>query len=238
MSIYFISDLHLSEQHPEITEKFAFFLQTLPADTEKLYILGDLFEVWVGDDENTVFQQEIAALIKNASKKFPVYFMAGNRDFSLGKKYCTQSGMLALTEPSVVLIQGEPTLLLHGDSLCTQDKSHQIFRGIIRSRLTIGFLLTLPLSWRKKLGVFLRKKSMGRNQRISSELMDVHFASLKSLMQKFNVRQVIYGHTHRPSIFYFDINKQINKVFVLSDWGKQGHALVFSEGSFGHSVYF
>lgn len=238
MSIYFISDLHLNENQPEITEKFSGFLQQLPEETDALYILGDLFEVWVGDDEKTAFQGEIAGIIKTAAMRFPIYFMPGNRDFAVGKEYCQQSGMQYLKDPTVVTIQDIPTLLLHGDSLCTQDRTHQMFRCIIRARITIAFLLALPLQWRKNLGSFLRNKSQQRNQRISMELMDIQFDSLKALMQKLNVRQVIYGHTHRPSIFYFDIHQQIKKVFVLSDWHQQGQALMFDDDHHSSSFYF
>lgn len=238
MPLYFISDLHLNENQPEITEKFSSFLQKLPDDTEALYILGDLFEVWIGDDEKTAFQVKIAALIKTASMRFPVYFMPGNRDFSIGKEYCQQSGMKYLKDPTVVTLQHTRTLLLHGDSLCTQDRSHQLFRQISRSRIILGSFLALPLIWRKKLAEFLRHRSQRRNQRISMDLMDIHFESLKALMRKFKVRQVIYGHTHRPSIFYFDIHQQLKKVFVLSDWHQLGHALMFDDNHHSSSFYF
>ncbi len=238
MSIYFISDLHLNEQSQEITQKFTDFLYGLPKDTQALYILGDLFEVWIGDDENTAFQQKIACLLKTASQIFPIYFMPGNRDFLLGENYCKQSGMIYLEDPTLIEIDHVSTLLVHGDSLCTHDKLHQGYRRIVRTKLFKKIFLVLPLAFRKIIASRMRQNSQRRNQKISMELMDISFDSLKKIMSESNVSQIIYGHTHRPSIFFFTQNQQFKTVFVLSDWHEQGHALQFMDAHHHQSIYF
>lgn len=218
MQTAFISDLHLSEQHPEITAYFDDFLKELPRDLDAIYILGDLFEVWIGDDEMTSFQLKIAQLLKAASQHWPIYFLPGNRDFLLRSDFCKMSGMSYLKDPTVINLYGTKTLLMHGDGLCTQDKLFQLYRKIVRSQLFKILFLKLPLTYRKKVALKMRKQSQNRNQRISTELMDVDQNSLKKIMQKYRCTQAIYGHTHRPSIYYFDVSTNLKKVYVLTDW--------------------
>lgn len=238
MRTIFISDLHLGEQLPFVTEKFRELLTNLSSDIEALYILGDLFEVWIGDDEETAFQQEISKLIKTASLHCPIYFMPGNRDFLLGKAYCELSGMTYLRDPSCIHLYKQKTLLLHGDSLCKQDKLHQYYRFIVRSRFFKRVFLSLPLSYRKTIALKMRQRSKQRNQAISDELMDIDSNSLKKLMKKQQCTQAIYGHTHRPSIYYFDIETELKKVFVLSDWHSHGNTLEFDATGFSSMSYF
>jgi len=238
MSIIFISDLHLSAQQPCITNKFREYLNSLPADAEALYILGDLFEVWIGDDAATSFQLKIAEFLKSASKKCPIYFMAGNRDFLLGKAYCTQSNMIYLNDPSVIELYGHKTLLLHGDSLCTQDTLYQLYRHIVRSRIFKFLFLSFPLTYRKNIASKMRQRSKQNNQHKRDTLMDVDNKALKKLMSKYNCTQAVYGHTHRPSIYFYEMNAEIKKVFVLSDWHKQGNVLIFDEDGLNNLYYF
>lgn len=238
MSIIFISDLHLSEGLPGVTAKFREYLGSLPAECEALYILGDLFEVWIGDDAVTPFQLEMAELLHTVSKQCPIYFMAGNRDFLLGNDYCAKAGMTYIKDPSVINLYGCKILLAHGDSLCTQDKFYQFYRSIVRSRIFKAIFLSLPLNYRNSIATKMRQRSQQGNQHKSDELMDVDHKALKKLMKKHDCHQIIYGHTHRPSICFYDLNSTIKKVFVLSDWHKQGNALIFTGNSLSKLVYF
>lgn len=243
MKTAFISDLHLSEQHPEITTHFQDFLRHLPEDLEALYILGDLFETWIGDDENTPFQKHVASILKTASQYCTIYFMPGNRDFLLGNNFCILSGMNYLKDPTVITLYGIKTLLMHGDSLCTQDKLFQVYRKIVRSSLFKFLFLKISLSNRKKIAIKMRNRSRQRNQRISTELMDVNYDSLKQMMRKYHCTQAIYGHTHRPGVYYFDMQSTIKKVYVLYDWNESenerwGKNILYKKNLSKYEIYF
>jgi UDP-2,3-diacylglucosamine hydrolase len=238
MKTYFISDLHLSETYPEITKKFTDFLVSVTAKCKALHILGDLFEVWIGDDAASSFQLEIAKQLKSASKHFPIYFMPGNRDFLLGKHYCQMAGMNYLSDPSVITINQGKIVLMHGDGLCSDDKLFQFYRYIVRSSIFIKIFCILPLKWREKIALKMRLNSKKRNQKISIELMDINSGTLVHRMDKQNVSQAIYGHTHRPSIRLVQCTKGLKQVFVLSDWHEQGNALIIDSNSLKKLIYF
>jgi len=150
MATYFISDLHLDSSKPHLTQLFYAFIDKRLEDAEQLYILGDFFEVWVGDDNHTEYNQEIINALKTLSAKINVYIMPGNRDFLIGSEFINASGTTLLEDPTVIDLYGQPTLLLHGDSLCTQDKSHQRFRKLSRNPKLNRWFLKLPLAIRKK----------------------------------------------------------------------------------------
>lgn len=228
MATYFISDLHLDESQPQLTELFKQALTQLH-DCEALYILGDLFEVWIGDDENSAYQQHIAQLLKAASQRYPIYFLAGNRDFLLGKRYLAQSGMIGLNDPSVVVIYGRQILLTHGDSLCTTDKAHQRFRRFVHVPGFKSLFTCLPLLWRKNLASKIRRKSQQRNRQLSLASMDTHPPAIQQLLTKHKVQQLIHGHTHQPSIclHYKEDQAEPSRVVVLSDWHQLGNMLMY-----------
>lgn len=228
MSTLFISDLHLSEKSPELTQLFLSFLQNQARQADALYILGDLFEMWIGDDNATPYNQAIIAALKQLSQCIPVYFMAGNRDFMIGQQFAIASGCQLLPDPSLVTLYDEPTLLAHGDLLCTHDKAHVFFRRLMQKRWLQRVLLSLPLIWRYRIGYGLRSQSKQRNKRLSAVMMDVNSTSLQEIMQKYRVKQLIHGHTHLPSIHYFSLNNQLVKRVVLNDWDKHGNVLIYS----------
>ncbi|MDF2868373.1 MAG: lpxH, partial [Gammaproteobacteria bacterium] len=155
----FISDLHLSEHTPELNQEFLGLLSGKAKQADALYILGDFFEMWIGDDDITPYNHSIIAAIKQFSKIKPVYFMAGNRDFMIGQRFARNSGCQLLTDPTVINLYGKPTLLTHGDFLCTQDKGHIAFRRCTQKLWLQNLLLKLPLSWRSRMGKGLRRQS-------------------------------------------------------------------------------
>lgn len=222
MRTLFIGDLHLSADRPDITKAFTQFLSQLPEDTDALYILGDLFEVWVGDDIAENFALAIAKKIKALSVRLPVYFIHGNRDFMLGKHFAKISGMTLLPEVVSTVIYGKQTVILHGDSLCTLDKAYQRFRKF----RSVGFFRwlysRLPKSKRLQISAKLRSNSKRQNTIKTNEIMDVEFGSVIALLDKTSAVQMIHGHTHRPNIHQINDHKQR---IVVGDWYDQGSVL-------------
>ncbi|MEM1244072.1 MAG: UDP-2,3-diacylglucosamine diphosphatase [Pseudomonadota bacterium] len=231
----FISDLHLSPQSTEINQLFINFLQQKTGDIDALYILGDLFEVWVGDvDDN--FNASILQAISAASQNCPIYFMYGNRDFMLSKKVAKKAGMRLLPDPSVIELYSRKILLMHGDSLCSEDKMYQFYRYFVQSRLSQWIYLSLPLAWRQNIANGLRQQSKQRTQTLPAPIMDTHLPSLLKAMKKHQVDFLIHGHTHKPSIRYFWPEQK--QIIVLSDWYKQGNVLtVNQDGSYRLSYF-
>lgn len=228
---YFISDLHLAADQPHITQIFLKFLTQQARDAEAVYILGDLFEVWIGDDE----QNELNDTIKTTLKKLTeagvhVYIMHGNRDFLLGKQFLQQTGCQFLPDPSVIDLYGVPTLLMHGDSLCIEDTMHQRFRYFSRLPFVRYLFTRLPLSLRYKLAMTIRNKSKHRMRSLADNILDVTPAAVKKYMQVNRVKQLIHGHTHRPAIHDLEINGEAAKRIVLGAWHERGSVLICVEG--------
>lgn len=223
----FISDLHLSEHTPELNQAFLRLLVGRAKQADALYILGDFFEMWIGDDDTTPYNDAMIAAIRQFSAIKPVYFMVGNRDFMVGQVFAHSSGCQLLTDPTVINLYGKRTLLTHGDFLCTQDKAHIIFRRCTQKRWLQELLLKLPLSWRSLLGKGLRRQSKQRNKRISTTLMDINQLALETMMQQHQVKQLIHGHTHRPSIHYFHLQGEPACHVVLNDWDQIGYMLIY-----------
>jgi UDP-2,3-diacylglucosamine hydrolase len=220
MKTLFISDLHLSEESGDARKYFLDFLQEKTQEAEALYILGDFFEVWCGDDDHAEWIAEVINSIKNL--KIKVYFMQGNRDFLLGKIFAEKCGAILLEDPTVIDLYGVPTLLTHGDSLCTEDQAYQRWRKFSHNRLIQKIFLSLPLSWRQKIANHLRKKSKDYVKALSSEIMDVTLKSVDEIAQKYQVTQLIHGHTHRPAVH----KRGSYTRFVLPDWHAKGGMLV------------
>lgn len=228
MNTLFISDLHLEEQRPDITAIFFEFLKNEAVDADALYILGDLFEVWIGDDENTELHQVVTANLKTLSKHTPIYFMHGNRDFLIGKKFATASQCKILRDPTVIDLYGTPTLLMHGDTLCTEDKAYLKFRKRVRNWFVQKMFLAKSLAKRKHIADQMRKGSQEHTSQADKKIMDVTPEEIPRVMQKHKVQQLIHGHTHRPCIHHLELNNAQATRFVLSDWHKSGGALVVS----------
>jgi UDP-2,3-diacylglucosamine hydrolase len=230
MPILFISDLHLHESRPHITRAFFHFLQTHARNTEALYILGDFFDAWVGDDDDSALPQEVAEQLAALTQTgTSVYFMHGNRDFLLGDAYAKKSGMQLLADPTLIDLYGKPTLLLHGDSLCTGDLAYQQFRQMVRGAAWQQQILSQSLAARRALAAQLRQASQNMNSLKAEDIMDVTSAEVIALMEKYNVTQMIHGHTHRPARHSLNINNKLAERIVLGDWHEYGWYLEANE---------
>lgn len=223
----FISDLHLQVSTPEIFQAFLQVLDEHASKADALYILGDFFEVWIGDDAITAFQHDVIDALKKL--QIPVYFMHGNRDFLIGNQFAQLANVTLLNDPSVINLYGKPVLLAHGDALCTDDRMHQIFRTITRSILFKNLFLLLPKSWREKIAQSFRQKSTSRKKMLNQSIMDVNPTAVTNLMQKNQVDFLIHGHTHRPKIHEIPQNNHPATRIVLGDWHHSTKILTYFE---------
>lgn len=219
MTTLFISDLHLEESRPDITDAFLGFLQEKAHGVEKLYILGDFFEAWIGDDERTPLQEQIAAALCAVSESgTEIFLMHGNRDFLIGHDFCDRAGATLVDDPTVVDLYGTPTLLMHGDSLCTADVEYQKFRANMRNPQWQQMILQRPLADRQQMARQLREISMAKNQGKAETIMDVTPEEVVKDMEAHGVQRLIHGHTHRPAEHHLQANGQPAKRIVLGDW--------------------
>jgi len=227
---FFISDLHLEPQRPDITHCFLDFLRTEALKADALYLLGDFFEVWIGDDEQSDFHHQIIQALKTLTDTgFPVYFMHGNRDFLIGEKFLAATGCCFLKDPSVITLYEKKILLTHGDCLCIADISYQRFKKYAQNPRYSQFFLGLPLWFRLWVARKMRTLSQRHTTRISHEIMDVSQTAVIDFMQQYGVTQMIHGHTHRPKIHHFQLSNQAMCRIVLSDWHHQGGILRYNE---------
>ncbi|PJI47670.1 MAG: UDP-2,3-diacylglucosamine diphosphatase [Pseudomonas sp.] len=230
MSVLFISDLHLEEERPDITRAFLHFLATRARAAQALYILGDFFEAWIGDDGMDQFQRSIARALREVSDGGTrIYLMHGNRDFLIGQAFCREAGCTLLRDPSLIDLDGEKILLMHGDSLCTLDAAYMKLRRWLRNPLTLFILRNLPLATRHKLARKLRKESRAQTRMKASDIVDVTPAEVERIMRDNGVRILIHGHTHRPAVHELEIDGRPARRIVLGDWDSQGWALEADE---------
>lgn len=228
--ILFISDLHLQEERPDISRAFLRFLDERARHAEALYILGDFFEVWIGDDGMTPFQHSIAtALARLAEAGTRVYLMHGNRDFLLGKGFCRLARCELLADPCLVTLAGEPVLLSHGDLLCTRDEAYMRMRRWLRNPVSLFLLRNLPLASRRKLARKLRSESRTQTRLKADDIVDVTPEEVLRLMRTHGVSTLIHGHTHRPAVHALQIDGRPARRIVLGDWDSQGWALEADE---------
>ncbi|AGA86831.1 UDP-2,3-diacylglucosamine diphosphatase [Stutzerimonas stutzeri] len=236
--ILLISDLHLEEERPDISRAFLHFLETRACQAEALYILGDFFEVWIGDDAMTPFQRSIAQALRSLSGSGTrIYLMHGNRDFMLGKSFCRAAGCTLLADPSVVELNGERVLLMHGDSLCTRDEGYMRLRRLLRNPFSLFVLRNLPLSARRKLARKLRNESRTQTRMKASDIIDVTPELIPRVLAEHRVRTLIHGHTHRPAMHDLVVNGQPAQRIVLGDWDRQGWALQVDESGFHQAPF-
>lgn len=229
---YFIADLHLSEDQPQITQCLELFLANECKNADALYVLGDLFEVWLGDDDINPFTQRVMQGFKRLAKhSVPIYFVHGNRDFLIRSDFARRAGMTLLAQETVIDLYGQPTLIMHGDQLCTLDLAYQKFRKKARGWWWPRLVLTLPLWYRRKVAQKGREQSKLKKQELSQEIMDVTPNDVISVMQQHNVQRLIHGHTHRPAIHDLVVNNQSAQRIVLGDWYTQGSILVVTPNS-------
>lgn len=225
MAILFISDLHLSQERPLINEIFLRFLRDTAPQADALYILGDLFEAWLGDDMVLPEYQSAISELKQLSNTVPVYVMYGNRDFLMRRDFESMAGCTLLDDEVVIDIYGTPTLLMHGDTLCTDDVAYQDFRKMVRNPTWQDEMLGKTPQERLALARKLRDISKAETSGKQQDIMDVNQLTVESAMQKHNVFQLIHGHTHRPAMHEFKLEGQPAKRIVLADWYETGGLL-------------
>lgn len=223
MATLFIADLHLQTEEPAITAGFLRFLAGIAREADALYILGDLFEAWIGDDDPNPLHQQIAAALKAlAESGVPVYFIHGNRDFLLGQRFARESGMRLLPEEKVLELYGKRLLILHGDTLCTDDAGYQAFRAKVHQPWLQKLFLALPLFIRMRIAAKMRAGSKSANRTKSLAIMDVNPQAVVKVMEKHQVQHLIHGHTHRPDIHALTANGEPAYRYVLGAWHSEG----------------
>lgn len=233
MPILLISDLHLDPIRPRITELFIKFLETQARSAAALYILGDFFEAWIGDDDPDPHHAQMMAGVRALTESgVPVYFMHGNRDFLIGDIFAANTGCRLLADPAVVNFQDKPTLLMHGDTLCTDDAEYQAFRRQVHDPAWQKAFLARPLAERRAFAARARAASQTRNASKPDYLMDVNQREVERIMMKYGVTRLIHGHTHRPAVHRFTANDQKFMRIVLGDWYEQSSVLLVKENAF------
>lgn len=233
MTTLFIADLHLSEQRPEITELFLKFLKNEARHCRALYILGDLFEAWLGDDCILPAYEKIIHAIKELSdSNVSVYFTHGNRDFLIGKQFCKLSGCSLLSESTIITIDNQQYLVMHGDTLCTDDIKYQQFRSMVRNPKWQAQLLAKTPAERIALAKQYREISQSETAEKADDIMDVNQTEVEKVMREANINTLIHGHTHRPNIHKFELDGKQAQRIVLGDWYTHGSVLQLKDGQF------
>ena len=226
MPTLFISDLHLDAQRPHIVDLYTRFLATEARTASALYILGDLFESWIGDDDDSALAAQVAGATRELRDSgVPVHFMHGNRDFLLGKDYAERAGMTLLHDPCIIELGGERTLLMHGDTLCTDDVEYQKFRALVRNPEWQRQFLAKPLAERRAFAAQARGESRKQTAMKAAEIMDVNQTAVESVLREHGVRRLIHGHTHRPATHRFELGGTVAERVVLGDWYEQSSVL-------------
>jgi len=230
MTTLFISDLHLEANQPEIGIQFLSFLAGEARGAEALYVLGDLFEVWLGDDDPSPYYGEMKSALRTLTDTgVPVYFMHGNRDFTIGADFAAETGITILDDPSVVDLYGEEVLLCHGDALCTDDVQYQQIRAMTRNPGWQAMMLAKSIEERIAFAIEARKESMERGESLSDEIMDVNQEAVAAALQEYGVAVMLHGHTHRPAVHSVDLGDRKATRIVLGDWYEQGSVVRWDE---------
>ena len=237
MTALFISDLHLDATRPDITAQFLEFLRTDARQADALYILGDLFEVWIGDDDPDTEKRKVqTALRELTASGIACHIMHGNRDFLIGKRFLRATGCRLLRDPCTVELYGRRVLLLHGDLLCTDDHSYQRLRRTVRNPLVKWCFRRLSLKRRQKLAAKIRAGSQAHIENAMNstmqQIMDVNAQTVVRTFARYRVDLMIHGHTHRPAIHELRANNKPAKRIVLGDWYTQGSVLRFDANGF------
>lgn len=220
---YFIADLHLAQNRPDMTACFLRFLKGDATQAQRLYILGDLFEAWIGDDDDSAYLTTIAnALSTLSALGTDVYYIHGNRDFLLGQRFAKKSAMNLLPEVDLIDLYGKNVVIMHGDTLCTRDVGYQKFRKKSRSWWWQAMVKSLPLFVRKKMAADYRKKSAAATAMKQQDIMDVTPDEVIKCLESYHSQLLIHGHTHRPAVHELTANNKAAKRIVLGDWYEQG----------------
>lgn len=224
--VLFISDLHLDPAQPEIARQFLDFLDGEARRADELYILGDLFEVWLGDDDpDPAVRTIVEALRRLTDAGVRCSFMHGNRDFLVGERFARETGCRLLADGTVTDVLGERVLLMHGDVLCTDDHSYQRLRRILRNPVVLWLVRHLSLAQRRRLAQRLRAGSRMHVGTTAPEIMDVNADAVAATMRAAGVRTLVHGHTHRPAVHSLDLDGTPARRIVLGDWYTQGSVL-------------
>ncbi len=223
--ILFISDLHLDRERPEIIQLFLRFLRSEAARCEALYILGDLFEYWIGDDQPLSDLEPVIEALQSLTDSVPVFFIHGNRDFLIGQSFAKTTGIKLLPESAVIEVYGRPALIMHGDTLCTEDTEYQKMRVMLRHSGWQKQFLSLSLEERTQQALQLREKSLSATRDKQEDIMDVNAQTVEKTLRDNNVDLLIHGHTHRPAIHEILLQGRKAQRIVLGDWYSQGSAL-------------
>lgn len=233
MATLFISDLHLDPAAPEITAQFLDFLETEARGADALYILGDLFEVWLGDDDPEPSKREIQAALRGLTESaVPCYLMHGNRDFLIGERFCARTGCQLIEDGTVLSLHGVTALLMHGDALCTDDVSYQRLRRILRHPLTQWIFRHLGLERRQAIAGRIRAGSREHVGASAPQIMDVNDAAVAEAFRRSGAQVMVHGHTHRPAIHELDVDGRAARRIVLGDWYTQGSVLEWGPQGF------
>ncbi|GLQ45403.1 UDP-2,3-diacylglucosamine hydrolase [Dyella lipolytica] len=227
MSTLFIADLHLDDSRPQITSLFEQYLASDEVRrADALYILGDLVEAWIGDDDDAELPQRIARATRAVRDAgVPAYFMVGNRDFLLGEAFAERAGFTLLEDGTVHDLYGTPTLLMHGDVLCTDDVAYQAVRRSVRTPEWKAQVLAMPLEARRALAAKARAESRAHTNSTQETIMDVSADTVSQVMRHAGVTHLIHGHTHRPAVHHFELDSHTAERIVLGDWYEQGSVL-------------
>jgi UDP-2,3-diacylglucosamine hydrolase len=227
MTIAFVSDVHLDADRPDAIAAFLAFVDALPTDTESLYVLGDLFESWVGDDDDAALPRGVSEKLRAAGDRgVRLAFMPGNRDFALGPDYAGRAGLALLDDPSRIDLYGRPALLMHGDTLCTDDVAYQAFRAQVRNPAWLAQMLAQPLAVRRAFAAQARAGSRDHTAVTAESIMDVNADAVAQAFRTHDVDLIIHGHTHRPAVHEHIVDGRRCTRIVLGDWYEQGTILL------------
>lgn len=233
MTTLFISDLHLDASQPEIIEHCLAFLRDEAAGSEALYILGDLFEAWVGDDDPEPARKRVVQALRALSDGgLPCFFMQGNRDFLTGHVFAVKAGITILPDPTVIDLYGRRVLLMHGDTLCTDDEEYQSFRRMVRDPQWQQHFLSQSLAHRIAMAQQARDASRQHTGAADAQIMDANAQAVVEAMRTAGVDTLIHGHTHRPAIHSLTIDDRPATRVVLGDWHAQGSVLRWGQNGY------
>lgn len=231
MIYLFISDLHLCNRRPEKVELFQALLRGPARTADALYILGDLFENWAGDDDITPPHEQIIGELSRYTKAgHKLFIMRGNRDYLLGQAFANKTGGRLLDDITLIPLHGENTLLMHGDTLCTDDWKYQIFRCLVNNTFSRNLFVRLPYAWRLK--IYHQTRTLTTKNKRQNYPVDVCQSSVEKIMKKYGASCLIHGHTHKQGMHRFNMGNQTAQRIVLGDWIRESSVLVAGDGEF------